>query len=691
MNRRLFFFSFLTVAAGILTGVLLRQMLYILLPLLFLCTVFSLFLKKQRFLALALTVFFAVGSLSAVFSYKEYTQRLEDCAISGRVESILPKSETLILVQLKDVTLFTPEAQSLSGRVQVLLSNAEGLAHGNEIMVYGKLYPYTNHAENPGEIASTLSNLADDIGYGFSASRAEILSREKDIGHWLYQIKNAVRQKIDAGVPDKDCAAILYAMITGDKSNLASYLSSLFSESGVAHLLAVSGLHVGILLTLLGALIKLLHLPSGIKLTLTSAFLLFYCLLTGFSPSIVRASLMALLTLGAGILGMRYDMLNALGFAGTIMLLCNPYRLFDLAFQLSFASCFGIAVFTRPRFRRFPRLLNALAVTCGATIGTLPIALYNFHYIPTVTLFANLLLVPVASLALLTAVIALLLSFLWNGFTALFTLPYWLMTAILKITEPLSRLPKITTLVFAAAVIPLFLLLLLLGSRFVRLKPGLKRSLAVLLTAVMLVLGAQNYLPRRQGAELRVLSLQSGQCVHVLAGGKHFIVGLHKDSLLTQLQYIGRNIGRVDGVFLLSAQEAEALPIAITAGLEAETIYLLDTLSSPDENVLFSPVKLAPGQEIQCGDALFCIEGEGLHILCRGTSAYIHPPQSNKIPQKMFDIAVTENPHVQAKTIISRSTVPPVCQTLYRTCYYGMVRCIIKEDMQFKTFHEVLP
>ena len=692
MNRRPFFFSVSALILGILTGIALRQMPVALICLILLLLPGCLLWKKHRLLLLFLILFFAAGSFSAAFSYQEYTESSADCALSGTVVSIGQK-ETCTVVLLEDVTLFTPEAAALPCRVSVLLPSAPDIAHGNMILVYGSLFPYTLYAENPGEVDRTLTNLADNIGYSCSASAFQILTQNTSPEHRLYELKDAIRAKINAGVPDEDCAAILYAMVTGDKSSLSTYTYSLFSSCGTSHLLAVSGLHVGILLSFLGAVVKFLRLPSGIKFILNAAFIAFYCFFTGFAPSIVRASLMALLTLGAGIWGMRYDMLNALGFAGTVILLLNPFRLFDLSFQLSFAACFGIAVCNGSfqHAHHFRRLLSSLSVSLGATIATLPIALYNFSFLPAASLLANLILVPVASLALILLVLVLPLSFIWNGFSVLFYAPYWLMAAVLKISEPLAELPKLTTLALPAAIIPLFLLLVLVCSRFTRIKPRLKAGIAVVLTVAVLATGLQSYIPQYQGAEIRVLSLEEGQCVHVRCGGENFIIGLNKASLHTQMQYIGKNIGPVKGVFLLSAQDAETLVFALAEGLEVETVYLAPGIFTPDENQLYSSVRLSPEQTLRCGDAVFSLQGEGLQLLCKGYSVYLHPPQSKQIPAVRFDIAVSENPKISADAVICRKTEHPACRALYRTCYYGMVRCIINEDIQFKVYHEVFP
>ena len=692
MNRRPFFFSILAVISGILIGIILRKNLILLVSLASLAVIIPLFLRKSRLFFLFISVFFLFSSLFTAFSYQEYTETFFDCALSGNVTSIETREDSAVLL-LEDAVLFTPESLELQSGVKVYLQNAGDIRHGNRIMVYGNLFPYARRAENPGETEGTLSALADHIGYGFHASSAEILEPSLNANHWLYLLKTSVRTKIDSAIPDPDCASILYAMISGDKSGLSSYTYSLFSSCGTSHLLAVSGLHVGILLTLLGAAVKVLRLPSGLKFILITIFILFYCFLTGFSPSIVRASFMAMLTLAAGIWGMRYDMLNALGFAGTVILLCNPFRLFDLSFQLSFAACFGIAVCNGlfHNAKHFPRLLASLSVTLGATIATLPIALYNFSSVPTISLLANLLLVPVASAALMLLVAALLLSFLWSGFTVLFNLPYWLMTAVLKISEMLSGAPVFTLLAFSAIVIPLCFLLLLLCSRFILLKPRVKAAGAGLLAAIILIVSLQGYMPQNYSAELRVLCLEKGQCVHIRCGGQDFIVGLNKDTLDTQMQYISKNIVQVKGVFLFSAQEVDALIHAIAAGFHPETVYLPQTLSTPDENVLFSCVKLSQEQNVLCGTAVFRLQGEGLQFLYNGANVYIHSPESKKIPDILFDIAVTENPSVHAETIISRKTEADFCDALYRTCYSGMVSCIIKEKIKIKTFHEVYP
>ncbi len=197
----------------------------------------------------------------------------------------------------------------------------------------------------------------------------------------------------------------LTATLTGDTSTLTADSRQLFSEAGVSHVLALSGLHVGLLLLVITIALSPLYLLrlGRIRLILSITFLWCYAIFTGMSPSVTRAVIMATAMSGGLILQRRYSGFNALLLAACVTLIAAPEQLYQPGFQLSYISVAAILAVT-PLFESFDRckkimfyFISLMAVTVSATIATGILSAYYFHTFPVYFLLANipvLLLLP---------------------------------------------------------------------------------------------------------------------------------------------------------------------------------------------------------------------------------------------------------------------------------------------------------
>ena len=225
-------------------------------------------------------------------------------------------------------------------------------------------------------------------------------------------------------------AAIAAAMSLGDKRSLDAAQRQSFSATGVSHVLALSGLHLGILFSLY-SLLFVNRLPSRrgrVFASLVGVALLWgFALLVGFPLSLVRATVMFTLWQLSVVLYSERSSLNNLALAALLILLFSPASLFDIGFQLSFTSVFFILLLTphipRPRWLRRSRLLALLygwlTVSIVAQIGTGPLVAYYFHTIPLVGLLGNLLAIPLAYVILGLALVFFLIPG-FQGLTATF-------------------------------------------------------------------------------------------------------------------------------------------------------------------------------------------------------------------------------------------------------------------------------
>ena len=290
-------------------------------------------------------------------------------------------------------------------------------------------------------------------------------------------IRNRMQDRIYAGM-DEESAAVTVAVLTGDSSGMETGLLTNMRAGGIAHIFAVSGLHVGALFAFcLGVLRykRFRGIPKLVQFIGIAGLLFFYAGVCGFSPSIVRAAVICLVAYAAKLLLIETDFLETLGVAALLILCCQPTALFEVGFQLSFLSCLGIVLLARPiqngctcvcakirgvfparKFTPSERKMLArgdtlppsiperivkigisfVAVSLAAQIATAPVQMYAFGYLSPLALILNCIFVPVLTCAfgilLLGVAVACLLpigaatwvlgipSMLWSGILLLF-------------------------------------------------------------------------------------------------------------------------------------------------------------------------------------------------------------------------------------------------------------------------------
>ncbi len=239
-------------------------------------------------------------------------------------------------------------------------------------------------------------------------------------------LARAMRDTISRVWPDETAAAILRAELLGDRSGIDTALSSRFSEAGVSHLFAVSGLHCAFLLTLLSLLVG----PQRRRLlaAVGIAVLTVYMLMVGLTPSVVRACIMQFFLLLAPLFLRDADPPTSLASALLVILLWNPYAAQSVSLQLSFGAMLGLILVT-PRVHDFfagrirPRkkpvraavsfLLSTLCSTLGAMVFTVPLTAYYFGVFSTVAPLTSLLCIPLASWNFMAGFLTALLGFVF--------------------------------------------------------------------------------------------------------------------------------------------------------------------------------------------------------------------------------------------------------------------------------------
>lgn len=259
------------------------------------------------------------------------------------------------------------------------------------------------------------------------------------------RIRGDIVSRIDASAMSGDAKNLLKALLAGDTSRVTQQMRVSYSTAGLSHILAVSGLHVGIITLIIYFILAPLKyiMLKRLRPLITIAAVCGYVFVTGMSPSAVRAGIMAVFVLTGEALGRKGTTVNSLMAAALFMLLYNPYYLFDVSFQLSFTAVFAIfylypLIFgILPQSRRITYYISSvIAVTVAAQIGTLPLTVYYFHQIPLLGILSNLIVIPLLPYVIFLAIITLILHspFLDNA------LDYTL-SGINIIAEKISALP----------------------------------------------------------------------------------------------------------------------------------------------------------------------------------------------------------------------------------------------------------
>ena len=218
---------------------------------------------------------------------------------------------------------------------------------------------------------------------------------------------------------------LIYAITLGDKSLLTKEIRNSFSISGSSHVLALSGLHAGIVFTLFYLLFRSLFFfiqryqsRESMTLLCTLPSIWFFALLTGSSPSVIRATVMLTVYSLARLLSREGISLNVLSFAAIIMLVINPLDLYDIGFQLSFLALFAILVVYKKCVNIFQNISNPMikwmwqmfVLSSAAQLGTAPLAAFYFHQFSLMYFLSNLIIIPCVTLLLYLSIFFLLSS-----------------------------------------------------------------------------------------------------------------------------------------------------------------------------------------------------------------------------------------------------------------------------------------
>lgn len=280
---------------------------------------------------------------------------------------------------------------------------------------------------NPGEVNWVRHYVQEDCTHRIFLKEGEYeLLKKVQHNYWLSryisQLRRSILRCLYQTIPDKNAAGLAAALLIGYRQELDPAISQSYSNTGVVHIIAISGMH----LALIGWLLQQIFFPFQknritqlLSQLLMIAIIWLFSLLAGATPSVLRAALSFSIGTAGIFFERKPNSLNSLFAAGFFLLLLQPLWIWDLGFQLSFLAVLSILLFGRTLQRissKVPKWLNhpvqLIAVTIAAQVLTLPFTLYYFHQFPASFLLSNLIAIPLSTCILYVLITILCLGFI---------------------------------------------------------------------------------------------------------------------------------------------------------------------------------------------------------------------------------------------------------------------------------------
>lgn len=452
---------------------------------------YLIFSRKNFIKAILFSVLFILTLLMGFFSFRSDINSYQNSnlnnhyyQISGRVKEVYNTESGNKLI-LDDVELLG--VGHLNYKVSVYVYRKSSATIGDEVSFFALLKD--KNAIYEGRLNA--SEIEQKIKFSCNIKAEDIVISSNKLSAFE-KINVFIRNTLEKGM-EGDSFSISFALLTGNSEYIDEQIITSFRNTGVAHIFAVSGLHIGFLATALTFIFRKIQLNKFIKAIIISVALFLYSGVCGFSASSIRASIMCTTMLLLSAKGDRYDGISALSISALIILLLSPIQLFCVGFQLSFGIVFGILTLSPPICRCFKflgkRLSKSLGTVISAQIVGIPILLYAFNSFSLISIVVNLLFIPIVGVLYLMLVFGVIIGGIFNIAIITLFIPKVLVSLITYFIRFFdSEIFIVSGFSFGAFVILYFVIVILL-SDIINLKSVYKITFSVVL-AIVLVFGS---------------------------------------------------------------------------------------------------------------------------------------------------------------------------------------------------------
>ena len=354
--------------------------------------------------------------------YQEYLSTDDFYVMEGIVEKVLKPSPFNSQYEFQ---LYTLNQHSVVGKLLLSLKNdslSPNLHVDDRLRIVGRIQKITS-SKNPYQFDYAEYMRKQGIEHRINIQKAQLNSLPKNKQTWrgmAYGFREYLISKLEKQGFQSDNESVIKALVLGDRTDISTELKRDYADAGAVHLLAISGLHIGVLLLLLNGLFSpLLQWKHGgfVRLLLVVSCLWIFAFITGLSASVMRSvTMFSAVALGIALKRSK-SQFQTLLISLFVLLLIRPNFIYDVGFQLSYLAVFGILwlmpvamQFWKPRWWIVMKIWQLIALGTIAQLCVLPLSLYYFHQFPLLFLIANLVIVPFMGLLLGGGILVVLVS-----------------------------------------------------------------------------------------------------------------------------------------------------------------------------------------------------------------------------------------------------------------------------------------
>lgn len=505
---------------------------------------------------------------------------------------------------------------------------------GSVIQATGKLRAFQK-ATNPGQFDAESYYQVLDIS--FQLNQTEIQTKSTTYSKWretLYRARCYFADIMDVTLPQRD-ASIMKTMLLGDKKAADEERKELYRRNGIAHIQAISALHISVLGMSLYRILQKSGMPRLFYTSLPVILMINYGFMTGYSVSVVRAVGMFVMHMAAVLCKRTYDMVTATAVLAVCIVIHQPLYLYNSSFLLSFGCVLGIGLLlpalTKKQYKKEKQptgfLLNLMSGTC-ISLAILPFQLMFFYQVPTYSVFLNMFVIPLMNLLLPLGVLLLVcgamnfviykpvafaIEVILNCYDLVCEGGEILPVSLINVGYP--QIGRV--LLYVAALV--FVIMM-------QKKLFLKQKWIVMLLAVVMLL-----CPLPQKMQVTFLDVGQGDCIHILSNsGKNYLIDggssnvsqVGKYRILPYLKYIGTR--ELEAVFVTHPDKdhsngiSELLCMAEEEGIVIKNLYLpdIDEMSKTDAYYALVGTAIDAGVEVHYFSRGMCLQDGELFLKC---------------------------------------------------------------------------
>ena len=389
-------------------------------------------------------------------------------------------------IYLKGVEVENGEKNVSVKRIFVNTEKIPNVKIGNIIKVRGKLRQF-EEAANKGNFDSRKYYLSLGFYGKIEAGTIEVINSEySGIRQGLYELRMEIIERLEKLCSDNkgifsiinNKNGIIGAIILGDKTDLDSDIKELYSVSGIAHILAISGLHISFIGMAIYRLLRR-RFRFLFSAAVSIPVVLSFGIMSGFGISTIRAIIMFILKIIGEVLGRKYDAITAISLAGLVLLVQNPFVVCNSGFQMSFGAIIAIVLIlpiVEEILNTDNKIIKVLSANFTISLVMNPILAWNYYELPTFSFLLNIVVVPLMSVVIVSSIVGIFCSCIMFGFGKVVIFPgcgilelYTFLCNIINkssVTSIVVGQPKVTIIIVYYAI----LLVVLFGLKNIRTK-----------------------------------------------------------------------------------------------------------------------------------------------------------------------------------------------------------------------------